>query len=162
MFGCVQIGQRVYEQKIPGDVEKGGIQFQVCRDPNVKCSIVEHSHRTIRDKLYKYMTYRNTYRYIDVLPKFVRGYNDAVHSTTGMAPSMVTDSDILTIWNRMRSNHSSIRRAAVRFSVGQHVRISKEKLKFAKCGEQNSRPKYSEYVKSCAESRSQSTNYSIC
>ena len=37
----------------------------------------------------------------------------------------------------MRSKHRSIRRAAVRFNVGQHVRISKEKLKFAKGGEQN-------------------------
>ena len=54
-----------------------------------------------------------------------------------MAPSKVTDSDILAIWNRMRSRHSTIRSAAVRFSVGQHVRISKEKLKFAKGGEQN-------------------------
>ena len=44
------------------------------------------------------MMYRNTYKY-DLLPQFVRGYNDAVHSATGMAPSEVTDSDILAIWN---------------------------------------------------------------
>ena len=83
------------------------------------------------------MTFKNTYKYINVLPHFVRGYNDAVQSATGMAPSKVTDSDILAIWKRMRSKHNAIRRAAVRFSVGQHVRISKEKLKFAKGGEQN-------------------------
>ena len=98
---------------------------------------MERNHRTIRDKLYKCMTYRNTYSYIDILPKFVRGYNDTVHSATGMAPPKVTDFDILAIWNRMRSKHSAIRRTAVRFSLGQHVRISKEKLKFAKGSEQN-------------------------
>ena len=103
----------------------------------MKCSVVERRHRTIRDKLYIYMTYRNTYRYIDVLPKFVRGYKDAVHSTTGIAPSKVTDSGILAIWNKMRSKHNLIRRAADRFIIVQHVRISKEKLKFAKGGEQN-------------------------
>jgi hypothetical protein len=37
----------------------------------------------------------------------------------------------------MTARHSSIRRAPVKFKVGQHVRISKEKLKFAKDGEQN-------------------------
>ena len=37
----------------------------------------------------------------------------------------------------MRIRHRAIRSAAVRYSVGQHVRISKEKLKFAKGGEQN-------------------------
>ena len=82
------------------------------------------------------MAYKNTYKYIDVLPRFVRGCNDSVHSATGMAASKVTDTDILAIWNRMRSRHSVIRSAAVRFSVGQHVRISKEKRTFAKGGEQ--------------------------
>ena len=54
-----------------------------------------------------------------------------------MAPSKVTDSDTLAIWNRLRSKHSAIRYALIRFSVGQHVRITKEKLKFANGGEQN-------------------------
>jgi len=52
-------------------LKREGIQFQVCNYPDVKCSVVERSHRTIRDRLYKYFTYKNSYRYIDVLPKFV-------------------------------------------------------------------------------------------
>ena len=78
-------------------LRKEGIQFQVCRDPNVKCAIVERSNRTIREKLYRYMSFKNTYRYIDVLPRFVRGYTDSVHSATGMAPSKVRHSEILAI-----------------------------------------------------------------
>ena len=70
-----------------------GIQFQVCRNPCVKCAVVERAHR-----LYKYFNYKNTFRYTDVLPKFVRAYNDTVHSTTRMSPSRVTDSDVLAIW----------------------------------------------------------------
>ena len=65
---------------------------------------------------------------MDVPPLLVSGYNDSVHSATGMAPFKVTDTDILTIGNRMLSGHSAIRRAAFGFIVGQHVRISKEKL----------------------------------
>jgi hypothetical protein len=53
-----------------------------------------------------------------------------------MAPSKVTDLDILAIWNKMRARHTSKRRAPVRFKVGQHVRIGKEILKFAKGDEQ--------------------------
>jgi hypothetical protein len=82
------------------------------------------------------MTYKNAHPYIDVLPKFVKRYNDTVHSATGMGPPKVTDSDILVIWNKMRARHSPIRRAPDKFKIG-HVRISKEKLKFAKGGEQN-------------------------
>ena len=54
-----------------------------------------------------------------------------------MVQSQVTDSDILAILNNMRSKPSAVRHAAVRFSVGQHVRIRKEKLKFVEGGEQN-------------------------
>jgi len=60
-------------------------------------SVIERAHRTIRDKLYKYLTYKNTYWFIDVLPQFVKGYNATVHSTTGMPSAWVTDSDILAI-----------------------------------------------------------------
>jgi len=53
-------------------LKREGILFQVCRNRDVKYSVVERAHRTIRDRLYKYFTYKNTYRYIDVLLKFVR------------------------------------------------------------------------------------------
>jgi len=77
------------------------------------------------------------YRYIDDLPKFVKAYNDTVHSNTGMAPSKVFDSDFLAIWKRMEDKRRSIRVIRARFQVGQHVRISNEKMKFPKGAEQN-------------------------
>jgi len=73
------------------------IQFEVCSDTDLKCAVVERMHRTIRDKTYKHFTHKNTYRYVDVLPKFVKGYNETVHSTTGMPPSRMTDLDVIAI-----------------------------------------------------------------
>ena len=113
-----------------------GIQFQVCRSPDVKYAVVERVHRTIRDRLFKYFTFSNSY-HIDVLPKFVKAYNDTVHTTTGMAPSRVTDADVLKIWRRMEARRLRVRVARSKFRVGQHVRISKEKMKFAKAAEHN-------------------------
>ena len=109
-----------------------GIQFQVCKNPDIKCPVIERTHRTIRDKLYKFFTYKNTYRYIDVLQEFVAGYNASVHSSTDMAPACVTDSDVLAIWKRMQNKQRKVRIKKARYSVGQHVRISKEKIKFEK------------------------------
>ena len=58
-----------------------GNHFQVCKNPDVKCAFVERAQRKIRDRLYKYLTYKNTFRYIDVLPKFVRVYNEQSRAT---------------------------------------------------------------------------------
>ena len=107
-----------------------GIQYQVCRNPDVKCTIVKRAQRTVRDRLYKFFTFTNSNRYIDVLQKFVNAYNDTVHSATGMAQSRVTDSDVLAIWQKMNKKIPRVRTIRASFKVGQNVCISKEKLKF--------------------------------
>ena len=53
-----------------------------------------------------------------------------------MAPASVTDSDILAIWKRLQKKKRQ-RVINAKYSVGQHVRISMEKAKFAKSSEQN-------------------------
>jgi len=118
-------GKEFLNKNFQDMLREEGIKFQVCRKPEVKCAVVERAQRKVRDRLYKYLTYKNTFRYIDVLPKFVRAYNDTVHSTTSKAPSRVKDSDVLTIWKKM-NRRRRIRVAKVKFSLGQHVRINKE------------------------------------
>jgi len=54
-----------------------------------------------------------------------------------MAPSRVTDADVLTIWRRMEARRLRVRVMTAKFRVGQHVKISKEKMKFAKAAEHN-------------------------
>jgi hypothetical protein len=98
-----------------------GIHFQVCRNPDVKSSTVGRAQLTVRDKIYRYFTYTNSNRYIDVLQKFVDDYNDTVHSATGMAPSRVTHSDVLALWQRMNKHIRRVRTVSARFIVGQHV-----------------------------------------
>ena len=119
----------------------------MCKNPDVKCAAVERDHRTIHDGLYKYFTNKNTYRYIDVLPKFVKVYNETVHSNTGIAPSRVADLDVLVIWRRMEAKRRSVRVTKAKFCVGEHVSISKEKMKFAKSAEQNLSTEISKIVK---------------
>ena len=54
-----------------------------------------------------------------------------------MAPAKVTDSDVLAIWQKMNDKRRRIRTVRPKCKVGQTVRISKEKIKFAKGYEQN-------------------------
>ena len=91
-------------------LKREGIEFHVCRNPDVKCAVMERVNRTLRDKLHRYFTFKNTYKYIDVLSKFVKGYNATVYSTTGMAPADVSDTEVLTIWNKKRGKASKTHR----------------------------------------------------
>ena len=52
--------------------KREGIQFQVCKNPEVKCSQVERVQRTPREKFNTHFTFKNSYRNIDVLHKFVK------------------------------------------------------------------------------------------
>jgi hypothetical protein len=54
-----------------------------------------------------------------------------------MEPAQVTDSYILAIWQRINKRQGLVRNTKANFRVEQHLRISKQKMKFAKCGEEN-------------------------
>ena len=54
-----------------------------------------------------------------------------------MAQAAKTDKHVLEIWTPVNDGRSRVRVGRVKFNVGQHVRISKEKMKFAKGSEQN-------------------------
>jgi len=92
---------------------------------------------TIRERLYEYFTFRNTYSYLDVLPKFLKAYNQTDHLTNRIAPAPVTDGEFLAIWRQTKAKRQRIQVATAKFHVGHNVHIIKEKLKFAKSSERN-------------------------
>ena len=54
-------GKEFLNLRLENMLKHESIQFQVCRNPDVKCSIIERAQRTIRDRLYKYFSYKNTH-----------------------------------------------------------------------------------------------------
>lgn len=53
-------------------------------------TMVERLNRTLKLKLWKYMQYKNTHRWLDALEAVTKSYNNSVHSSLGVAPSSVT------------------------------------------------------------------------
>jgi len=49
-------GKELLDKHFQDILRDEGIQFQVCRNPDVKCAVAERAHRTIRVRLYKYFT----------------------------------------------------------------------------------------------------------
>ena len=59
----------------------------------VKANYAERALKTIKGKIYKYFTYKQSYRYIDALQDITQAYNSSVHRSIKMAPAQVTMSN---------------------------------------------------------------------
>lgn len=66
------------------------IHFRVVRNPDVKAAVIERFNRTLKERMWRYFTYKNTRCYIDILQDLVHAYNHTRHSTTKMVPAAVT------------------------------------------------------------------------
>lgn len=96
-----------------------------------KAQVCERFNRTLKTKMWKYFTFKNTLRYIDVLPSLLKSYNHTKHRSIGVQPVQVTKSNEDQVWQRL---YGSIVKKAVRFKfqINDTVRISKVKQTFEK------------------------------
>lgn len=116
------------------------IKYYTSNSPDTKASVAERVIRTIKTKLYRYFTHQGTYRYIDVLQKFVKGYNESVHRSIGMAPSSVTTADEIRIRNKLYKKRNVGKKP--KYKVGDKVRTVKARGIF----EKGYLPKWSEEI----------------
>jgi hypothetical protein len=116
-------------------LERQGVDFHTTHNRDIKGAVIERFNRTLKTKMYKYVTKNNTYRYLDVINNLA-SYNNSVHSTIAMPPSKVSPSNIYYIWRKVNSLRAKIPHGRVKFKVGDLVRITKQKVAFAKGYEQ--------------------------
>lgn len=110
------------------------IKFRVAQNPDVKAAVVERFNRTLKEKMFRYFTYKNTKRYIDVLQQLVDGYNNSIHTTIKMKPASVTLYNAEEARQNMieKAMKNQARRTKAKFKVNQYVRISRERHVFEK------------------------------
>ena len=91
-----------------------------------KSVIAERFIRTLKNKIYKYMTSISKNVYIDKLDDIVKKYNNTYHTSIKMKPIDVKDNTCIDFQKEINNNKDP------KFKVGDHVRISKYKNIFAK------------------------------
>jgi len=69
------------------------IKFYTSENEDIKAAVVERFNRTLKTKMYRYFTAKNTRRYVDVLPDLLHSYNHTYHRSIGMAPVEVDDTN---------------------------------------------------------------------
>ena len=87
--------------------------------------VAERFIRTLKNKIYKYMTSVSKNVYIDKLDDIVNEYNNSYHRTIKMKPVDVKDNTYIDFEKEFNNENP-------KFEIGDHVRIYKYKNVFAK------------------------------
>ena len=90
-----------------------------------KSVVAERFIRTLKNKIFKYITAISKNVYFDVLDNIVNKYNNTVHKTIKMKPIDVTSDSYAEYIEDFNKKDP-------KFKLGDHVRISKYKNIFAK------------------------------
>lgn len=132
---CLQTdkGKEFIGKEMQDFLKKKGISFRVVRSPDTKAAIAERLVRTIKERIWRYFTHKNTRRYVDILQKIAEAYNHSKHSGTKMEPAAVTMYNASIARENLNNRYgNSTRTKKPKYSVGDLVRVSRAKNVFAK------------------------------
>ncbi len=116
-------GTEFYNKTFQALLKKKEIKLFSVFSPQ-KAAMVERLNRSLKAKMYRLMTYKNTSKWIDTVKDVVDSYNKSPHSSLPdkMTPSQARKSKYSwVIWSH-RNKKEKINKA--KFEVGDYVRIS--------------------------------------
>lgn len=111
-------------------LKQNNIQFYTTENSDIKCAMVERFNRTLKEKMWRYFTYKNTSKYIDVLQDLVTSYNNSHHRSIKTAPALVTASNEQEVYDVQYSKPNE--KYKYKFDIGDKVRISETRQVFDK------------------------------
>ena len=67
----------------------------------MKASVVERFNRTLKEKMWRYFTFKQTYRYLDIIHDLIKSYNNTHHRTIKTTPTNVNKENEKEIWSNI-------------------------------------------------------------
>jgi hypothetical protein len=128
-------GTEWLNSKFQSMLRQNNIKFYTSENDDIKAAVVERFNRTLKSRMWRYFTYKNTRRFLDVLPDLIHSYNNTYHRSIGMKPMDVdrTSEDLV----RKRLYPVKPKKLKWKYSVGDRVRISMHRQPFEKGYEGN-------------------------
>ena len=127
-------GMEFLNKSVQTLLRERGVHHFATHNAETKASIVERFNRALKERMWRYFTKVQSWRYIDVLPDLVRTYNNTRHRSLDMAPSQVTAKNQETVWQRLYGHDG---KGVPKLRVSDRVRISRYKGTFEKGYETN-------------------------
>ena len=123
-------GKEFFNKEFDALVRRHGIQH-FATESDQKAAVVERFNRTLKTRLWTYMSDRGGVRWVDVLQDIVTAYNQSYHRSIKMKPADVQKSDENKLWARLYGDgNTELKRE--RIAPGSMVRISNVKGIFEK------------------------------
>ena len=105
-----------------------------CSENNIKSylpyssfhgAIVERFNQSIKSRIYRWMDYYKTERYIPHLQNILLGYNNSYHSSIGVSPNIAWDNKSThhKIREKLEVYYNKFKDKPPRFKIGEVVRI---------------------------------------
>jgi transposase InsO family protein len=123
-------GKEFYNRHVRQLFERHNIELFSVKSA-YKGALVERWNRTIKSKLWKVFTAKNTKNWVDELQNVVYAYNHHIHRTTKRRPVDITRENANEVWNDLYAKRKS-GALPTDIKVGDRVKISKVKSVFEK------------------------------
>ena len=91
----------------------------------LKASVVERFNRTLKTRMWKYFTAKNTRIYIDILQDIVHAYNNSYHRSIGQAPASASLLNVCQVRGKLYGKSWTKPIRKFKFKLGDQVLISK-------------------------------------
>ena len=126
------LGKEFYNADVKRILERYRIHH-FSTDQELKAQIVERFNRTLRETIKKSMAYRGSLRYIHVLPDFLHGYNNRIHSSISpYAPVQVNKNNEKAVHNIQYGQYLDAMKKRHKYDIGDRVRIAAYRGPFRK------------------------------
>ena len=118
---CTDRGGEFLSRAFKRLLEKYDIRLFHTQNYDVKAAMAERAIRTIKSKLYKYITANHTEKWMDALSKITDNYNNTYHSIIKEKPNNVTLADVERIFHNSWKPRSGLGKV---LKVGDYVRLA--------------------------------------
>ena len=125
-------GREFLNANVTAVLRDEGIDTFTTENDDIKASIVERFNRTLKKKIYAYLTHTRSGRYIDDLQDFVDAYNDTPPSGTRRAPNVIDETNSEEVYNRLYEDREPGALAPATLAPDDHVRMSVHRGAFAR------------------------------
>ena len=122
-------GKEFFNSDFQDLMKRHGIQH-FATESEQKAAVVERFNRTIKSRIWTYLSDRGTVRWINVIQDLVDAYNHSLHRSIGMAPANVQKKDEDCLWVRLYGDGDTHLKRPI--PQGTMVRASRHKTIFDK------------------------------